>query len=253
MAVVRLPSKVVFQLLELPLVLGEDERVLVDRSDLLVDPEEGLLRAGLFLAQFPDQVGTVREPFELPRDSRHALFESSLVSEGAERGLAVDVSPERGDLAMEFVDPVLGLVASLLVLVPGEVELPPRGASGRLALLVIRFRFLQAVQFLPQAVEVFDFILEGGSFRLEFLGDLALVSEFRFAGLERPKPGRPVLANRRRPTPSFVLPHEVLPLPGAGFECGLELRGPRAALVPLLVPASPLPSQGGEATERFFP
>src|SRR5439155_18014025 len=77
MAVVRLPSKVVFQLLELPLVLGEDERVLVDRSDLLVDPEEGLLRTGLFLAQFPDQVGTVREPFELPRDSRHALFERS--------------------------------------------------------------------------------------------------------------------------------------------------------------------------------
>src|SRR5207245_8482148 len=30
MAIVRLPSKVVFQLLELPLVLSEDERVLVD-------------------------------------------------------------------------------------------------------------------------------------------------------------------------------------------------------------------------------
>src|SRR2546422_2023299 len=253
MAVVRLPSKIVLQLLELPLGLGEEERVLVDRSDLPVDPEGGLLRTGLFLAQFPDQVDTVREPFELPRDSRHALFESPLVPEGAERGLAVDVSPERGDLAMEFVDPVLGLVASLLVLVLGEVELPPRGASGRLALLVIRFRFLQAVQFLPQAVEVFDFILEGGSFRLEFRGDLALVSEFRLAGLERPKPGRPVLESRRRPNPSFVLRLEVLHLPGAGFEGGLELRDPRSALFALLVQAFQLLSQGGEATERFFP
>src|SRR5207245_2053359 len=45
MAVVRLPSKVVFQLLELPLVLGEDERVLIDRCDLLMDPGERLPRA----------------------------------------------------------------------------------------------------------------------------------------------------------------------------------------------------------------
>src|SRR3989442_15674600 len=148
------------------IILWEDEGVLVDRCDLLVDPGEGLLRAGLFLAQLPDQVGTVCEPFQFPRDSRHALFESPLVSEGAERGLAVDVGPERGDLAMQFVDPVLGLVTSLLVLVLREVELPPRRPSGGLALLVIRLRLLQAVQFLAQAVDVFDLFLEGGPFRV---------------------------------------------------------------------------------------
>src|SRR5437899_5131781 len=152
MAIVRLPSKVVFQLLELPLVLREDKRDLVDRCALLVDPGEGLLRAGLFLAQLPDQVGTVCEPFQFPRDSRHALFQAPLVSEGAERGLAVDVGPERGDLSMQFVDPVLGLVASLLVLVLREVELPPRRPSGGLALLVVRLRLLPAVPFPPEPV-----------------------------------------------------------------------------------------------------
>src|SRR3989441_839880 len=253
MAIVRLPSKVVFQLLELPPVLREDERVLVDGSDLLVDPEEGLLRSGLFLAQFPDQVGTVREPFQLPRDSRHSLFESPLVSEGAERGLAVDVGPERGDLPMQFVDPVLGLVASLLVLVLRKVELPPRRASGGLALLVSRLRFLQAVPFLPQAVEVFDLFLEGGAFRFEFCGDLALVPDFRLAGLERLEPGRPILKGRRRPNPSFVLRLEVLHLLGAGFEGGLELRHARSALFAFLVQTSQLLLQGGKPTERFFP
>src|SRR2546426_1033858 len=166
MTVVRLPSKVVFQLLELPLVLGEDERVLINRSDLLMDPGEGLLRARLFLAELPDQVGTVHEPFQFPRDSRHALFQSSFVSEGAERGLPVDVGPERGDLTMELVDPVLGLVASLLVL---------------------------------------------------------------------------------------VLRLEILHLPGAGFEGGLELRDARSSLFALLIQTSELFLQCGEAAERFLP
>src|SRR5207247_4594604 len=50
MAVVRLLPQVVLQLLELSLVLRQDERILVDRSDLLVHSGEGLLRAGLLLA-----------------------------------------------------------------------------------------------------------------------------------------------------------------------------------------------------------
>src|SRR5207245_2370208 len=188
-----------------------------------------------------------------PRDSRHALFQSSFVSEGAERGLPVDVGPERGDLAMELVDPVLGLVASLLVLVLREVELPPCRARGGLALLVVRLRFLQPVPFLPEAIEVFDFFLEGGSLRLEFGGVLTLVSDFYLAGLQGFQLRRPVLEGRRRPNPSFVLRLEVLHLPEAGFEGGLELRDARSPLLALLVQSSQLLSQCGEATERFFP
>src|SRR5439155_16348020 len=111
-------------------------------------------------------------------DSRHTLFQSPLATEGAERGVLVEVGPERGDLAMQLVDPILRLVASLLVLVLREVELPPRRAGGGLALLVGSLRFFQPVQFLPEAVEVSDLVLEGGSFRFEFRGDLALVSNF---------------------------------------------------------------------------
>src|SRR5437899_244488 len=92
-----------------------------------------------------------------------------------------------------FKDGLADEFPPLLVLVLREVELPPRRASGCLALQVSRLRFLQAVQFLPQAVEVFDLFLEGGSFRFEFRGDLALISDFRLAGLERFQPGRPVL------------------------------------------------------------
>src|SRR5207253_480204 len=47
MALVRLPSEIVFQLLELPLVLREGERVRIDRGDPLVDSGEGCLRARL--------------------------------------------------------------------------------------------------------------------------------------------------------------------------------------------------------------
>ncbi len=134
-----------------------------------------------------------------------------------------------------------------------EVELPPRRPSGGLALLVIRLRLLQAVQFLAQAVEVFDLFLEGGPFRFELRGDLTLVSEFRLAGLERLEPRRPVLEGRRRPNPSLVLRLEILHLPGAGFEGRLELGDARSALFALLVQTSQLLSQRGEATERFLP
>src|SRR3989442_15670176 len=99
---------------------------------------------------------------------------------------------------MEFVDPVLGLVASLLVLVLREVELPPRRSSGGLALLVGPLRLLQAVQVLAQAIEVFDFFLEGGPFRFGFRGDLTLGSELRPAGLQRLEPRRPALQGPRR-------------------------------------------------------
>src|SRR2546422_933430 len=178
---------------------------------------------------------------------------SIFASEGAERGLPVDVGPERGDLAMELVDPVLGLVASLLVLVLREVELPPCRARGGLALLVVRLRFLQPVPFLPEAIEVFDFFLEGGSLRLEFGGDLTLVSDFCLAGLQGFQPRRAVLEGRRRPHPPFVLRLEILHLPGAGFEGGLELRDARSSLFALLIQTSELFLQCGEAAERFLP
>src|SRR5688572_24794017 len=62
MAIVRLPPKVPFELLQLPLVFRQDERVLVDRSDFLVDAGEGLFRARLFLAQLADELHPVGEP-----------------------------------------------------------------------------------------------------------------------------------------------------------------------------------------------
>src|SRR3989449_10938328 len=82
---------------------------------------------------------------------------------------------------------------SLLVLALREVEFAPRRASGGLALLVGRLRLLQAVPFLPQAIEVLDFLLEGRPLRLEFRGDLTLVSNFRLAGLEGSQPRRTIL------------------------------------------------------------
>src|SRR2546428_8447558 len=122
-----------------------------------------------------------------------------------------------------------------------------------LALLVVRLRFLQPVPFLPEAIEVFDFFLEGGSLRLEFGGDLTLVSDFCLAGLQGFQPRRAVLEGRRRPHPPFVLRLEILHLPGAGFEGGLELRDARSSLFALLIQTSELFSQCGEATERFLP
>src|SRR6266852_4693241 len=253
MAVVRLPSEVVLQLLELPFILRQHERVLVDRSDLLVDPGEGLLSARLFLAQFPDQLGPVREPCQFSRDPRHAFLQASFVPEGAERGLPVDVRPERSDLPVQLVDPVLRLVASLLVLVLREVELPPRRSRRGLPLGVDRLRLLQPVQLLPQAIEVLDLILEGGPLRLEFRGDLTLISDFRLAGLEGAQPRRPVLEGRRRPHPSLVLRLEILHFVAAGFEGGLEMRDARPARCALLVQAFQLFFESREAAECFFP
>src|SRR3989442_2347425 len=128
MAVVRLPPEVVLQLLELPLVLRQHERVLVDRSDFRMAPREGFVCPCLFLAQFSDQLGAICEPFQFPRNPRHAFLQSSFVSKRAERGLPVDVGPERSDLPVQLVDPVLRLVASLFVLVlRGRTPAPPPG------------------------------------------------------------------------------------------------------------------------------
>ncbi len=136
MAVVRLVTKVVLQLLELALVFREDERILVDRGHLLVDSGEGLLRAGLFLAQLPHEIRAVREPRQFAGDPCHPFLQSPFVSERGERGLPVDVRPKRGDLAMQFIDPVLDLIPPLLVLPLREIELPLRRAGGGLPLLV---------------------------------------------------------------------------------------------------------------------
>src|SRR5207247_8877391 len=110
----------------------------------------------------PYECGTGGERCQFALGSRHALFQPPLVTERAERGLPVDVGPERGDLAMQLVDPILRLVASLLVLVLREVELPPRRAGGGLALLLGRLRFFPPSHFLPHAVEVSDLVLECG-------------------------------------------------------------------------------------------
>src|SRR5438046_6562654 len=109
LAVVRLLTKVVLQLLQLSLVFRENKRILIDRGDLLVDSSEGLLRTGLFLTQLPYQVLAVRKPLEFTGDPHHPLFHSPLVPERAERGLPVDVRPKRGDVAVRLVVPVLDL------------------------------------------------------------------------------------------------------------------------------------------------
>ena len=116
-----------------------------------------------------------------------------------------------------------------------------------------RLRLFQPVRLLPQAIQVLDFALEGGSFRLEFRGDLTLVSDLRLAGLEGPQPGRSVLEGRRRPHPSLVLRLEVLHFGGAGFEGGLEFRDPGSARSALLVQAFQLFLESGQAAERLFP
>src|SRR5437773_1727775 len=177
-AVVRLVTKVVLQLLELALVFREDERILVDRGHLLVDSGEGLLRAGLFLAQLPHEIRAVREPRQFAGDSCHPFLQSPFVSKGGERGLPVDVRPKRGDLAMQFIDPVLDLIPPLLVFPLREVELPLRRAGRSLPLLVRRLRLLQPVEFLAQAVEVVRLLLEEGAFGLELRGDLPLIPDF---------------------------------------------------------------------------
>src|SRR5947199_80218 len=116
MAVVRFLSKIILQLFELPLVLRQDERILIDRGDLLVDSGEGFFRACLLLAQFADELGAIGQPSQLAADSRDPLLQTSLVPEGIERRLAIDVGPKRRNLVMQFVDAVLDPVAALFVL-----------------------------------------------------------------------------------------------------------------------------------------
>src|SRR6267378_179373 len=252
MAIICLPSEVLLELLELPLVLGQDEGILVDRRDLLVHAGEGLLGARLLLTQFPDQVRAVCEPFQLACDSRHPFFQSSFVSEGAEGGLPIDVGPQGGDLAVKIVDPVLCLVASLLVFALREVKLPPRCVCGRLTLLVGRLRLLHAVQFLPQAVEVSHLLLEDRSLRLEFGGDLTLVSDLRLPRFEGLEPRRAIFERRGRPHPPLVLRLEFLHLLGADFEGGLELRDSRPSFAAFSIQALELLLQTGKTTERFL-
>src|SRR5213080_4890613 len=113
MAVVRFLSKIILQLFELPLVLRQDERILIDRGDLLVDSGEGFFRARLLLAQFADELGAIRQPSQLAGDSRDPLLQTSLVPEGIERRLPIDVGPKRRNLVMQFVDAVLDPVAAI--------------------------------------------------------------------------------------------------------------------------------------------
>src|SRR2546430_1743481 len=238
MAVVRLVTEVVLQLLELSLVFREDDRVLIDGGTLLVDSGQSLSRAGLFLAEFPHQIRAVREPRQLAGDSSHPFLQSPLVAEGTERGLPVDVRPKRSDLAMQLIDPVLDLVPALLVLPFGEIELPLGCAGCGFSLLVRRLRLFQAVEFLAQAVEVVRLFLKDGSFGFELRGDLPLVPDLRYAGLEGLEPGRAVFQGRGRSDPTFVLRIESLRLLGMDLEVRLELRHAIPADLPFLVQIS---------------
>ena len=148
MAVVRFLSKIILQLLELSLVLRQDERILIDRGDLLVDSGEGLLRACLLLAQFADELGAAGEPGQLAGDPCDPLLQTSLVPEGTERRLAIDVGPKRRNLVMQFVDAVFDCVAALFVLSLREVELPHRCACGGLPLRARGLRLLQPIEVL---------------------------------------------------------------------------------------------------------
>src|SRR5207247_1220528 len=104
MAVVRFLSQSILQLLRLPLVLRQDERILIDRGDLLLNSGEGLLRACLLLAQFAYELGAIGEPGQLAGDPCDPLLQTSLVPEGTERRLAIDVRPKGRNLVMPFGD-----------------------------------------------------------------------------------------------------------------------------------------------------
>src|SRR5438552_18485959 len=140
MAVVRFLSKIILQLLELSLVLRQDERILIDRGDLLVNSGEGLLRACLLLAQFAYELGAIGEPGQLAGDPCDPLLQTSLVPEGTERRLAIDVGPERRNLVMQFVDAVFDRVAAVVVLLFRELELAYRCACVGLPLLACGLR-----------------------------------------------------------------------------------------------------------------
>src|SRR6266550_5970823 len=153
---------------------------------------------------------------------------------------------------MQFIDPVLDLIPALLVLPLREVELPLRRAGGGLSLLVRRFRLLQPVEFLAQAVEVLRLLLKEGAFGLELRGDLPLIPDFGHPGLEGLEACRAVLEGRRRPDPALVLRLEVLRLLRMEFEVRLEFAHTVSADLAFCVQASQLLLQTGEPTERFL-
>src|SRR3989441_779381 len=136
---------------------------------------------------------------------------------------------------------------------PGRSKRLSHGPARGPSLPVHRLRLFEPVDLIPQAIEVFDRILEGGPLRLEFRGDLTLVSDLGLAGLEGSEPRRTILEGRRRPHPSLVLRLEILHLGGAGFEGGLELRDAGSARSALLVQALQLFLESGQAAERLFP
>ena len=253
MALVRFPPEVVLQLLELPLVLREDERILVDRRDLLVDSGERLLRAGLFFAQLADEVSAIREPCELARDPSDPLLEAAFIAEGTERGLSVDIGPEGGDLAMELVDAVLDFVPPLLVLPFCEVELPLRGACRGLALVVQGLRLLESVEFLPQSVQVRDIFLQRGTLGLQFRGDLTLRTDFLRSHVQGLQPSDAVFESGGGLSPSLVFRLEVLHVPRDGLVGRLELGNPRPASGTIRLEVCQLLPEQREPGQAFLP
>ena len=197
MAVVRFLSKIILQLLELSLVLRQDERILIDRGDLLVDSGEGLLRACLLLAQFADELGAIGEPGQLAGDPCDPLLQTSLVPEGTERRLAIDVGPKRRNLVMQFVDAVFDRVAALFVLSLRELELPHRCACGGLPLRARGLRLLQPIEVLAQTVEILRVLLQQGPFGFELRGDLPLLPDLGDARFQRLEARRAVLEGGR--------------------------------------------------------
>src|SRR5439155_11660124 len=187
----------------------------------------------------------VPEPRMFAGASCHPFLQSPFVSERGERGLPVDVRPKRGDLAMQLIDPVLDLIPPLLVLPLREVEFPLRRAGRGLPLLVRRFRLLQPVEFLAQAVEVLRLLLKEGAFGLELRGDLPLIPDFGHAGLESLEAGGAVLQGRRRTDPALVLRLEVLRLLRMEFEVRLESAHAISTDLAFLVQASQLLLQTG--------
>src|SRR2546427_1232259 len=225
-ALVRFPPEVFLQLLELALVLREEERILVDRRNLLVDPGERLLRTGLFFAQLSDEVHAIREPCELARDPSDPLLQAAFIAEGTERGLPVDIRPEGGVLAMQLVDAVLDFVPPFFVLPFCEVELPLRGACRGLALVVQRLRLLESVEFLPQSVQVRDVFLQRGTLRFEFRRDLTLRTDFVRSHVQGLQPGDAVFEGGGGLAPSLVFRLEFLHVPRDGLEGRLEFGNP---------------------------
>ncbi len=162
-----------------------------------MDSGEGLLRACLLLAQFADELGAIGEPGQLAGDPCDPLLQTSLVPEGTERRLAIDVGPKRRNLVMQFVDAVFDRVAALFVLSLREIELPLRCARRGLTLRARCLRLLQPIEIFARAVEIFRVLLQEGPFRFELRGDLALLADLRDASFQRLEARRAVLEGGR--------------------------------------------------------